>query len=80
MGCGVWHSGGMVSNVREEVVRASVSWDCHVPVHVAGSGGNTFIGRIVATYDEISAAFGQCATISQHERTVRFFKRPSPSR
>jgi hypothetical protein len=51
-------------------------WNCHVPLHIAGSGGNTLIGRTMATYDEVRAAFGKCATISPDEGTVRFFKRP----
>ena len=46
----------------------------HIPRHLAGSGGNTLIGKVRATEAEIHKAFGHCARIEG--QVVSCYKRP----
>lgn len=51
-------------------------WRCHLPLHVAGSGGRTYVGTVEATEQEVREAWDHCATIRPDEGTVHFYRRP----
>jgi hypothetical protein len=50
----------------------------YLPRHVAGSGGNTYIGKVEDTEANIRARFNDCATIDG--QVVTFHSRPKSSR
>ena len=52
-------------------------WYCYLPLHVAGSGGNTFVGKVRATLAEVREAWADCATIDERAATVHFYSRPT---
>lgn len=51
-------------------------WYFYLPRHIAGSGSNTYIGKVEDTEDNVRARFEDCATIDSSTGIVTFYARP----